>query len=160
MAEKRFYMDKSGDLYDKNNLLLLDFGYSYDSINCNRIIDLLNQLNDKNKQLKKELEEYKQSNDIIHSNPRFKIADYPSDIIDTLTDKKYPISSYEEHMNSICDLLNALVNKNNQLKHNYDVCVHHRIDDANKMSDLEKENEKLQIENQQLQKQLKNVSTK
>ena len=46
-------MDKSGDLYDKENgLLMLDFGYSYDGVNCKRIIDLLNELNDENKQLK------------------------------------------------------------------------------------------------------------
>ena len=53
MTAKRFYMDKSGDLYDKENgLLMLDFGYSYDGVNCKRIIDLLNELNDENKQLK------------------------------------------------------------------------------------------------------------
>ena len=45
-------MDKSGDLYDKNDLLMLDFGYSYDGVGCKRIIDLLNELNDENEELK------------------------------------------------------------------------------------------------------------
>ena len=49
---KRFYMDKSGDLYDKENgSVMVDFGYSYDGVGCKRIIDLLNELNDKNKYL-------------------------------------------------------------------------------------------------------------
>ena len=52
MTEKRFNMNKSGDLYDKNNLLMLNFGYSYDGVGCKRIIDLLNELNDDNGQLK------------------------------------------------------------------------------------------------------------
>ena len=59
MTEKRFYMDKSGDLYDKENgLLMLDFGYSYDGVNCKRLIDLLNALHEENIQLKKENMEY------------------------------------------------------------------------------------------------------
>ena len=52
MTEKRFHMNKSGDLYDKNNLLMLDFGYAYDGVACKRIIDLLNELNDENEELK------------------------------------------------------------------------------------------------------------
>ena len=44
MTGKRYYIDKSGDLYDKetNSLLVLDFGYSYDGVVCKRIVDLLN----------------------------------------------------------------------------------------------------------------------
>lgn len=58
MTAKRFYMDKSGDLYDKENgLLMLDFGYSYDGVNCKRIIDLLNELNDENEQLKQKIKD-------------------------------------------------------------------------------------------------------
>ena len=45
MTEKRFYMDKSGDLYDRENkTMMVDFGYSYDGVGCKRIIDLLNEL--------------------------------------------------------------------------------------------------------------------
>ena len=56
MSEKRFYMDKSGDLYDKENgLLMLDFGYSYDGVNCKKIIDLLNELSEENNRLKSDL---------------------------------------------------------------------------------------------------------
>lgn len=39
-------MDKDGDLYDNDNLLMLDFGYSYDGVNCKRLIDLLNELHE------------------------------------------------------------------------------------------------------------------
>lgn len=48
-------MDKNGDLYDKNKMIMLDFGYSYDGVGCKRIIKLLNYLNDENEQLKQEL---------------------------------------------------------------------------------------------------------
>ena len=52
MTTKRFYMDKDGNLYDKDDgLLMLDFGYSYDGVNCKRIIDLLNELAEKNTEL-------------------------------------------------------------------------------------------------------------
>lgn len=68
MTEKRFYMDKSGDLYDKENgSVMIDFGYSYDGVGCKKIIDLLNGLAEENRQLKyhlnrteKELKEYKE----------------------------------------------------------------------------------------------------
>lgn len=50
---KRFYMDKSGDLYDRENeTVMIDFGYSYDGVGCKRIIDLLNGLAEENQQLK------------------------------------------------------------------------------------------------------------
>ena len=53
MTEKRFYMDKSGDLYDKETgSVMIDFGYSYDGVGCKRIIDLLNGLAEENQQLK------------------------------------------------------------------------------------------------------------
>lgn len=44
MTGERYYMDKSGDLYDKetNSMLMLDFGYSYDGVACKQIVDLLN----------------------------------------------------------------------------------------------------------------------
>ena len=52
MTEKRFYMDKSGDLYDRENgSVMIDFGYSYDGVGCKKIIDLLNELHEKNKEL-------------------------------------------------------------------------------------------------------------
>jgi hypothetical protein len=48
-------MDKDGNLYDKDDgLLMLDFGYSYDGVNCKRIIDLLNELAEENQSLKEE----------------------------------------------------------------------------------------------------------
>ena len=50
------------------------------------------------------------------SEKRFKIADYPSDIEDTVTGKKYAMSSYNTHMEIICDLLNELDSENNKLK--------------------------------------------
>lgn len=53
---KRFYMDKSGDLYDRENkTVMIDFGYSYDGVGCKRIIDLLNELAEENKALRKQL---------------------------------------------------------------------------------------------------------
>ena len=47
---------------------------------------------------------------------RFTIADYPTDIIDNQSGKKYPCSSYGTHMEIICDLLNELNDENEQLK--------------------------------------------
>ena len=47
---------------------------------------------------------------------RFEIADYPTDIIDTVTGKEYRMSSYYPHMEIICDLLNELHEENQQLK--------------------------------------------
>jgi regulator of replication initiation timing len=47
---------------------------------------------------------------------RFKIADYPTDIEDTVTGEKYPCSSYGTHMEIICDLLNELNDENQKLK--------------------------------------------
>ena len=47
---------------------------------------------------------------------RFEIADYPTDIIDNVTGKKYRMSSYYPHMEIICDLLNELHEENQQLK--------------------------------------------
>ena len=47
---------------------------------------------------------------------RFEIADYPTDIIDTVTGKKYRMSSYYPHIEIICDLLNELHEENQQLK--------------------------------------------
>ena len=60
MTEKRFYMDKSGDLYDReNNLVMLDFGYSYDGVGCKRIIDLLNDLHEEVMDLRRENTKFK-----------------------------------------------------------------------------------------------------
>ena len=53
---------------------------------------------------------------IMNENKRFIIANYPSDIEDTLTGKKYAMSSYYTHMEIICDLLNELNDENEQLK--------------------------------------------
>ena len=47
---------------------------------------------------------------------RFTIADYPTDIIDNQSGKKYPCSSYGTHMEIICDLLNELNNENTRIK--------------------------------------------
>ena len=53
---KRFYMDKSGDLDERENkTVMVDFGYSYDGVGCKRIIDLLNELAEENKALRKQL---------------------------------------------------------------------------------------------------------
>ena len=52
---------------------------------------------------------------------RFTIADYPTDIIDNQSGKKYPCSSYGTHMEIICDLLNELSDENEQLKNKIDV---------------------------------------
>ena len=48
MTEKRFYVDKSGDFKDnKTGNIILDFGYSFNGMDCKMILDLLNELNDK-----------------------------------------------------------------------------------------------------------------
>lgn len=58
MTEKRFYIDKNGDLYDKQNneLLMLDFGYG-ESIYVNSVLGVLNQLHEENQKLKNNLKE-------------------------------------------------------------------------------------------------------
>jgi len=55
MTEKRFIVDKSGDFTDtKTGNCIVDFGYSFNGMDCKLILDLLNSLNDENEQLKKE----------------------------------------------------------------------------------------------------------
>lgn len=57
MTEKRFYVDKSGDFNDKQTgNMIIDFGYSLNAMECRMILDLLNDLNNENEQLKKQLE--------------------------------------------------------------------------------------------------------
>lgn len=50
---KRFYIDKSWDLYDKQNneLLMLDFGYA-EAMYVNSVLTVLNQLHEENETLK------------------------------------------------------------------------------------------------------------
>ena len=78
---------------------------------------------------------------------RFKIADYPTDIIDVATDKKYPVSSYATHMEIICDLLNDFNDENERLKRHYNSLSHNNgllYDECtNKINVLKKENEQL-----------------
>ena len=55
---KRFYMDKSGDLYDRENkTVMVDFGYSLNGADCKLIIDLLNELEEENQKLKGQIED-------------------------------------------------------------------------------------------------------
>lgn len=53
MTGKRFYIDSSGDLWDRqsNDLLMQDFGYC-EAIYVNAILDLLNGFAEENKKLK------------------------------------------------------------------------------------------------------------
>jgi len=47
MTEKRFYVDKNGDFRDtKTGNIIVDFGYSFNGMDCKMILDLLNKLND------------------------------------------------------------------------------------------------------------------
>ena len=53
MTEKRFYIDNSGDLWDRqsNDILMMDFG-DMKAIYVNAILDCMNELNDENQQLR------------------------------------------------------------------------------------------------------------
>ncbi len=53
MTEKRFYIDRSGDLWDRQSkdILMQDFGYC-EAIYVNAILDLLNGLYEENQSLK------------------------------------------------------------------------------------------------------------
>ena len=54
MTEKRFYIDKDGDLYDRqqpNNILMLDFGYC-EAVYVKEVLDCMNSLAEENEQLK------------------------------------------------------------------------------------------------------------
>lgn len=53
MSDDRFVMNKHGDLYDNDELLILDFGYSLNGVSCNKIIDLLNELDKKDNVLER-----------------------------------------------------------------------------------------------------------
>ena len=59
---------------------------------------------------------------------RFRIADYPTDIEDTLTGKKYPVSSYEPHMVIICELLNKFYEENKRLREENEILEGENID--------------------------------
>lgn len=74
---------------------------------------------------------------------RFKIADYPSDIEDTLTGKKYAMSSYGTHMEIICDLLNELDEK--------------WIDEFSLRETLQQDLQRVEEENKQLKKQIEEL---
>ena len=59
MTEKRFYVDKSGDFRDtKTGNIIVDFGYSFNGMECKMILDLLNSLNDENERLKQQRKVY------------------------------------------------------------------------------------------------------
>ena len=62
------------------------------------------------------LEDMTSKRDDLMTEKRFKIAEYPTDIEDTVTGEKYPCSSYGTHMEIICDLLNELNDENQRLK--------------------------------------------
>ena len=74
---------------------------------------------------------------------RFKIADYPTDIEDTVTGEKYPCSSYGTHMEIICDLLNALHEENKE----YEQLINEMTDVKNKYKE---ENEQLKSREHEL----------
>lgn len=59
---------------------------------------------------------------------RFRIADYPTDIEDTLTGKKYAVSSYEPHMVIICELLNKFYEENKRLREENEILEGENID--------------------------------
>jgi hypothetical protein len=77
------------------------------------------------------------------SEKRFKIADYPTDIEDTVTGEKYPCSSYGTHMEIICDLLNELHNK--------------YIDEYTLRETLQLELQRVEEENKELKKQVNDL---
>ena len=53
MTEKRFYVDKSGDFRDnQTGVTIIDFGYNFNGMECREILELMNNLNDENEQLK------------------------------------------------------------------------------------------------------------
>lgn len=86
----------------------------------------------------------------MSENKRFIIPNYPSDIEDTLTGKKYAMSSYYTHIEIICDLLNELNDKNELFRQNMEeyrkLSLHFERRNNELISDkafLEKENEEL-----------------
>ena len=59
MTEKRFYIDKDGDLYDRqqpNNILMLDFGYC-EAVYVKEVLDCMNSLAEENEKLKQSIKE-------------------------------------------------------------------------------------------------------
>ena len=55
---KRFYVDKSGDFRDKQTgSIIVDFGYSFNGMECRMILDLMNELNDENNHIKQTIKE-------------------------------------------------------------------------------------------------------
>lgn len=66
MTKKRFYVDKSGDFRDnKTGVVIVDFGYNFNGMECRDILELMNKLNEKNEQLKKELDKIKVVNEML-----------------------------------------------------------------------------------------------
>lgn len=67
MTEKRFYIDKSGDLYDKQNneLLMLDFGYA-EAMYVNSVLTILNQLHEENEELKERVKQLQIDNTVLN----------------------------------------------------------------------------------------------
>ena len=116
MTEKRFNMNKSGDLYDKDNLLMLDFGYAYDGVGCKRIIDLLNELNDDNEQLKQTVSDWSGSYDELFEDVK-RLEEENEQLKHRIVELQNDLNNYSEIFNE----LNALVDENEQLKQIRDV---------------------------------------
>jgi len=98
---KRFYMDKSGDLYDRENkTVMIDFGYSYDGVGCKRIIDLLNELHEENQFLKEKekdmLDYLKKEYDFIYNQKRKHFDD--AILVTSYELIEYHIRSMIEHL--------------------------------------------------------------
>ena len=72
---------------------------------------------------------------------RFTIADYPTDIIDNQSGKKYPCSSYGTHMEIICDLLNEQHEQIERLKRNFRALDEVKCELADENEQLKSENE-------------------
>lgn len=94
-----------------------------DSLSEAEIIDLLNQLNDKNNELEDRIDKLEEDNVRYHlgrgepqlEDPRFIVTTCPYEICDTMNNHYYWLEM-KENVKEVCRVLNELYESNNKLK--------------------------------------------
>lgn len=150
MTEKRFYMDKSGDLWDKKgDKLIVDFGYSLNWADCKWIIDLLNELHNENQMLKRQ-----------YADDCNKANSLTVKIAELMEEKKQLKLQYSELEITLMNnqlAYNDLKEENEQLKIDLGIAEDNRKLDKEIIDDIHNEFQKVKKENEQLKQLLREV---
>lgn len=173
MTEKRFIIMNNlpkgthSNIWDKQKQHNQGIG---DELWLGEVVAMLNEgviLADENEQLKSENKNLKsnvddlmnmelEDRDIVCQAGKFRLEEWGKHRLHQFYDGDTPLED-ETVVIRLMDLTTEneqLKNEKNELKRNYDLCVHRRMNDHNEVHRLEKENKELKEENEQLKKQL------